>query len=158
MSNDQSFHTVEQTDAGTISGMRARRSVSKFGSAPKNFSFESSPLVPGKIPLRRGVFVRYWYQNKQKWPRISEAVFQRSKNLSCQEMLQPIWFFCQTVTYLHPNPTSGLLISEGLYFGITGKGLWLQRVGEGTKKIWRKWLNRRGGKSSMPWEKFQKLT
>lgn len=44
------------------------------------------------------------------------------------------------------------------YFGITGNGLWLQKVREATKKIWCKWLNRRGGKSPMSWEKFKKLT
>jgi group II intron reverse transcriptase/maturase len=43
------------------------------------------------------------------------------------------------------------------YFGVTGNGWWLQKVRERVKKIWRKWLQRRGGRSPMPWEKFRLL-
>ena len=43
------------------------------------------------------------------------------------------------------------------YFGITGNGLWLQKFREGTKKLWRKWLNRRSRNAPMPWERFQRL-
>ena len=43
------------------------------------------------------------------------------------------------------------------YFGITGNGWWIKRYREGTLKLWRKWLHRRGGKNPMSWEKFQKL-
>ena len=43
------------------------------------------------------------------------------------------------------------------YYGITGNYRWLSRFVEGVKRIWRKWLNRRGGKSPMLWDKFNLL-
>jgi hypothetical protein len=43
------------------------------------------------------------------------------------------------------------------YYGITGNARWLYRYREGVKRLWRKWLNRRGGKSSMTWERFEQL-
>jgi hypothetical protein len=43
------------------------------------------------------------------------------------------------------------------YYGMTGNARWLSRYREGVKRLWRKWLNRRGGKSSMSWERFEQL-
>jgi group II intron reverse transcriptase/maturase len=43
------------------------------------------------------------------------------------------------------------------YFGITGNGRWIEKFRNGTQKLWRKWLHRRGGKNPMPWEKFEQL-
>lgn len=44
------------------------------------------------------------------------------------------------------------------YYGITGNGPALQRFRHETQRIWRKWLNRRGGKRRMSWPRFHRLS
>jgi len=43
------------------------------------------------------------------------------------------------------------------YFGITGNAPALQRLRHEVSKVWRKWLDRRGGKERMTWERFGQL-
>ena len=43
------------------------------------------------------------------------------------------------------------------YYGVTGNCRALQRLRETTRHAWRKWLDRRGGKRSMSWERFVRL-
>ncbi len=43
------------------------------------------------------------------------------------------------------------------YYGITGNGPWLSRFNHLVKRVWRKWLDRRSGHRSMPWERFNRL-
>lgn len=43
------------------------------------------------------------------------------------------------------------------YYGITHNIRAIKRFFEKVKRIWRFWLNRRGQKKSMPWEKFNRL-
>ena len=43
------------------------------------------------------------------------------------------------------------------YYGITGNGRALQRLRQAVARIWRRWLDRRGGKARMNWERFNRL-
>ena len=43
------------------------------------------------------------------------------------------------------------------YYGITGNGRALQRFRRAVTRIWRRWLDRRGGKTGMIWERFVRI-
>jgi hypothetical protein len=43
------------------------------------------------------------------------------------------------------------------YYGITGNAVTITRFRHAVRAIWQKWLNRRGGRSSMPWPRFERL-
>jgi RNA-directed DNA polymerase len=43
------------------------------------------------------------------------------------------------------------------YYGITGNSRWLGYFLHEVEGIWRKWLNRRSQRASMPWERMQRL-
>jgi len=43
------------------------------------------------------------------------------------------------------------------YCGLTGNSVAITRFRHGVRAIWRKWLNRRGGRSPMPWPRFVHL-
>ena len=43
------------------------------------------------------------------------------------------------------------------YYGITGNSVAITRFRHVVRTIWQKWLNRRGGRSSMPWPRFAQL-
>jgi RNA-directed DNA polymerase len=43
------------------------------------------------------------------------------------------------------------------YYGITGNGKALARLHHEVRKIWRRWLARRGGKRSWTWERYEEL-
>jgi RNA-directed DNA polymerase len=43
------------------------------------------------------------------------------------------------------------------YYGITGNFEAIARFWHEVKKVWRKWLNRRSQRASMPWERMQRL-
>jgi len=43
------------------------------------------------------------------------------------------------------------------YYGITGNSVWITRFRYAVRRIWRKWLDRRGGRRGMPWPRFELL-
>ena len=43
------------------------------------------------------------------------------------------------------------------YFGITGNARWIGLFLHEVEGIWRKWLNRRSQRASMPWERMKRL-
>lgn len=43
------------------------------------------------------------------------------------------------------------------YFGITGNSSALARFLYEVRRVWRKWLDRRSGRSTMPWDRFERL-
>lgn len=43
------------------------------------------------------------------------------------------------------------------YYGITGNAVAITRFRWEVRRRWQKWLNRRGGRSSMPWARFEQL-
>jgi group II intron reverse transcriptase/maturase len=43
------------------------------------------------------------------------------------------------------------------YYGITGNSVTITRFRHAVRAIWRKWLNRRGGRVHMPWPRFEQL-
>jgi RNA-directed DNA polymerase len=49
------------------------------------------------------------------------------------------------------------LIGHDAYYGITGNVRALQRFRCAVQEVWRAWLNRRGGRTRMGWERFNRL-
>lgn len=49
------------------------------------------------------------------------------------------------------------LRGHNAYYGVTGNGDSLDRYLRGVKRIWRYWLDRRGGKKRMYWKRFDTL-
>ncbi len=52
---------------------------------------------------------------------------------------------------------AGKLNGHYAYYGITHNMPRVKRLWDYTKRLWRKWLDRRSQRHAMPWEKFCKL-
>jgi len=102
-------------------------------------------------------FTHYWGKSRKgNW-----VIKRKTARKRLQRGLKRIAQWCRfnrhrPVVYQHQKLCQKLN-GHFAYYGITGNFRWLSRYVEGVKRIWHKWLNRRGGKSSMIWDKFNLL-
>jgi group II intron reverse transcriptase/maturase len=102
-------------------------------------------------------FTWYW-----GWSRKGRPVVQRKTSKSrFNRAVQSIAAWCQKhrhdpVEYQHRVLTSKLR-GHDAYYGVTGNCRALQRLRHAVARVWRRWLDRRGGRRRMSWERFASL-
>lgn len=102
-------------------------------------------------------FTHYWGRSRKgRW-----AVKRKTAKSRFTRALRKIAQWCRTNRHL-PVATQHKTLSAKLkghdaYYGITGNGDALHRLRHEVTKAWRKWLDRRGGKGRMTWDKFSLL-
>jgi hypothetical protein len=105
-------------------------------------SFDMLGLHTLLVSLTAGLFV---IKRKTARDRLSRAL--RAIAQWCQQHRRA------PVSWQHAVHTRKLRAHDG-YYGITGNAATITRF---RHTIWQKWLNRRGGRSSMPWPRFARL-
>lgn len=102
-------------------------------------------------------FTQYWGRSR----RGREVVMRRTAKGRFMRALRAIAAFCaearhEKVREQHRR-LSSKLVGHYAYYGITHNMRRIARFGDLTKRLWRKWLDRRSQTHSMPWEKFVRL-
>jgi group II intron reverse transcriptase/maturase len=102
-------------------------------------------------------FTHYWGKSlKGNW-----VIKRKTAGKRLNRALKGISAWCRSNRHLSVSEQhkklSQKLKGHFAYYGITGNVRCLYTYAEKVKRYWRKWLNRRGGKTSMTWERFQKL-
>ncbi len=120
--------------------------------------FERPPAV-GKRPETFDFlgFTHFWGKSRKGAP----VVKRKTSRLSLRRSLRRIWLWCRAHRH-DPLPEQQRALSEKVrghysYFGITGNARALLRFREEVWRIWRAWLDRRGGRRRMTWDRLVRL-
>ena len=102
-------------------------------------------------------FTHHWGKSRQG----REVVMRRTAKDRFKRALRAISNYCRKARHEEvpeqQKRLSSKLIGHYAYYGITHNKRRLARFWDLTKRLWRKWLDRRSQKHSMPWETFGRL-
>jgi group II intron reverse transcriptase/maturase len=102
-------------------------------------------------------FIHYWGKSRKgNW-----IVKRKTAGNRLKRALKAVSLWCRQHRHL-PVAAQHVVLYPKLaghyaYYGITGNSRALRRFSFQVRRIWRKWLNRRSDKCSMPWERFEEL-
>lgn len=102
-------------------------------------------------------FTHHWGRSRRKgW-----IVKRRTASRRLRATQSAIARWCRSYRHL-PLADQHRMLSRKLrghfgYFGLIGNARALRVVYRHTEEVWRKWLNRRGGKRLLSWEQYQRL-
>lgn len=141
---------------------------------PKRFGRYGLRLHPDKTRLVRFVrpsgsdgdrpetfdflgFTHYWGVSRKKRP----VVKRKTARSRLRRSLRSVWLWCRAHRH-DPLPEQQTALAAKLrghfnYFGITGNARALRSFRKGVLRAWRRWLDRRGGRRRMTWERFWRL-
>lgn len=117
----------------------------------------TSPTNGGAETLTFLGFTHHWGRSR----RGSWVVKRRTASRRLRATQTSIARWCRTYRHL-PVADQHRILSWKLrghfqYFGITGNLRALRVVSRHTERVWRKWLNRRGGKPALNWSQYQRF-
>ena len=102
-------------------------------------------------------FTHYWGMSRRK-----KLVVKRKTACSrLRRSLRRVWLWCRAHRH-DPLREQQMMLAAKLrghfgYFGITGNARALESFRKGVLRAWRTWLNHRGGRRRMSWERFWRL-
>lgn len=99
----------------------------------------------------------YWGKSRRGTP----VVKRKTAGSRLRRSIQRVWRWCQTHRHeplcVQQRALAAKLRGHYGYFGITGNASALHRFYRAVRHGWRKWLDRRGGRRRMTWERFERL-
>jgi group II intron reverse transcriptase/maturase len=102
-------------------------------------------------------FTHYWGRSRQgRW-----VVKRKTAKKRFRRAIKQISQWCRENRHLPIGEQHRVLTQKlrghDAYYGITGNGPMLARLRHVVRRAWRAWLDRRGGKKRMNWERFAEL-
>ncbi len=123
--------------------VRFERPSGRGGDRPETFDFLG--------------FTHYWGKSKKGAP----VVQRKTSSSRFRRSLRKVWLWCQAHRHdplrEQQDALSAKLRGHYGYFGITGNARALLSFRKAVLRAWRSWLNRRGGRRGMTWERFERL-
>ena len=102
-------------------------------------------------------FTHYWGKSRRGSP----LVKRRTARSRLRRSLRWIWLWCREHRHDHLRDQQAVLTAKLRghygYFGITGNARALEAFRKGVLRAWRRWLDGRGGRRRMGWERFWRL-
>lgn len=113
------------------------------------------PEEPGSFDLLG--FTHYWGKSQRGY----FVVKRKTAGSRLGRTLRKVSDWCrkhlhQKVAEQHRHLVQALRGHYG-YFGITGNATALSRFFYEVRRVWRKWLDRRSGRGTMPWPRYERL-
>ncbi len=102
-------------------------------------------------------FTHYWRKTRKGW----WAIAVKTRKARFSRAVKAIAEYCRQERH-RPVPEQQAMLRLRLhghynYYGVNGNGVMLQNLLQETRRIWRKWLNRRSQRGRMTWERYLKL-
>lgn len=102
-------------------------------------------------------FTHFWGRSR----RGSSVVKRKTASVRLRRALRRVWLWCQSHRH-DPMKDQQVALSRKLtghfnYYGLTGNAQALKAFRKGVLRAWRGWLDRRGGRRGMTWERFWRL-
>ena len=102
-------------------------------------------------------FTLHWGMSRRGFP----VVKRKTAASRLRKAIRRIWLWCRRHRHV-PLGMQQVALSAKLrghysYFGVTGNGSALKRFHYEAQRAWRVWLDRRGGRKRMSWERFHAL-
>lgn len=123
--------------------VRFERPSGRDGERPETFDFLG--------------FTHYWGKSQKGTP----VVQRKTSNSRFRRSLRKVWLWCQAHRHAplreQQEALSAKLRGHYGYFGITGNARALLSFRKEVLRAWRSWLDRRGGRRRMTWERFERL-
>lgn len=126
-----------------------------FGKPPFHDSDDNGPPSPSTFDFLG--FTHFWGRTRKGgW-----AIKKKTAKDRFQRTLSRLNSWCRTNRHLPLADQHVKLVAKlnghCSYYGVTGNSQRLTAIGYFAASIWRKWLNRRSQRQSMPWKRFVKL-
>ena len=165
--DDAVFLFADETDAQRVMDVLPKR-LGKYGlelhpdktrlvdfRRPDRFALSSAGEGPGTFDLLG--FTHYWGKARSgNW-----VVKRRTAKDRFRRALKRVGEWCREHRHddvrAQQEALGQKLRGHSGYFGIRGNSVAIARFFRGVTEVWRKWLNRRSQRASMPWERMHRL-